>query len=49
MGDATHVASETINGYEEVKSFGGEELRNRELRIVPAITTGRQNLKLRGD
>ena len=25
MGDVTHVASETISGYEEVKSFGGEE------------------------
>ena len=25
MGDVTHVASETINGYEEVKSFGGED------------------------
>ena len=25
MGDVTHVASETITGHEEVKSFGGEE------------------------
>ena len=24
MGDITHISSEAINGYKEVKSFGGE-------------------------
>jgi subfamily B ATP-binding cassette protein MsbA len=27
MGDLTHIASETIQGYRVVRSFGGEDLR----------------------
>ena len=29
MGDVTHVASETINAYKEVKAFGGKEYEVR--------------------
>ncbi len=45
MGDVTHVASETINGYEEVKSFGGE---NYEIERFEKASDNnrRQNLKL---
>ncbi|WP_163835512.1 lipid A export permease/ATP-binding protein MsbA [Spartinivicinus ruber] len=40
MGDVTHVASETINGYRVVRSFGGEDYeRNRFL------DASNQNLK----
>ena len=44
MGDVTHVASETINGYEEVKSFGGE---NYEIERFEKASDNnrRQNLK----
>jgi subfamily B ATP-binding cassette protein MsbA len=29
MGDVTHVASETIQGYRVVRSFGGESYEER--------------------
>jgi subfamily B ATP-binding cassette protein MsbA len=45
MGDVTHVASETINGYKEVKSFGGEDYEIN--RFEKASDNNRmQNLKL---
>ena len=45
MGDVTHVASEAINAYREVKSFGGEEYENN--RFLKASENNRiQNLKL---
>ena len=45
MGDVTHVASETINGYKEVKSFGGEDYEID--RFKKASDNNRmQNLKL---
>ena len=45
MGDVTHVASETINGYEEVKSFGGEEYEIERFNTA-SDNNRRQNLKL---
>lgn len=45
MGDVTHVASETINAYREVKAFGGKEYEVR--RFLKASDNNRkQNLKL---
>tara|TARA_Y100001970_G_scaffold285454_1_gene405267 strand:- start:3081 stop:5852 length:2772 start_codon:yes stop_codon:yes gene_type:complete len=45
MGNVTHVASETINGYQEVKTFGGEEYEKK--RFQKASDNNRQqNLKL---
>ena len=45
MGDVTHVASETINGYEEVKSFGGEEYEIKRFNLA-SDNNRKQNLKL---
>ena len=45
MGDVTHVASETINGYEEVKSFGGEEYEIQRFNLA-SDNNRKQNLKL---
>ena len=45
MGDVTHVASETINGYEEVKSFGGEEYEIQRFNFA-SDNNRKQNLKL---
>ncbi|KEI70695.1 lipid A export permease/ATP-binding protein MsbA [Endozoicomonas elysicola] len=45
MGDLTHVTSETINGYREVRGFGGEEYEGDRFRSSSAANT-RQNLKL---
>ena len=45
MGDVTHVASETINGYEEVKSFGGEDYEIERFNKA-SDNNRRQNLKL---
>ena len=45
MGDVTHVASETINGYEEVKSFGGEDYEIKRFNKA-SDNNRRQNLKL---
>tara|TARA_B100001123_G_scaffold74907_2_gene84559 strand:+ start:4586 stop:7417 length:2832 start_codon:yes stop_codon:yes gene_type:complete len=45
MGDVTHVASETINAYKEVKAFGGNEYEVN--RFFKASNNNRiQNLKL---
>ena len=45
MGDVTHVASETISAYKEVKAFGGEEYEvNRFFRA--SDNNRMQNLKL---
>ncbi len=45
MGDLTHVSSETINGYREVRGFGGENYECDRFRAASAVNT-RQNLKL---
>lgn len=45
MGDLTHVTSETINGYREVRGFGGEDYECDRFRASSAANT-RQNLKL---
>ena len=45
MGDVTHVASETINGYQEVKSFGGEDYEINRFNKA-SDNNRRQNLKL---
>ena len=45
MGDLTHVTSETINGYREVRGFGGEGYECDRFRSSSAANT-RQNLKL---
>jgi len=45
MGDVTHVASETINGYEEVKSFGGEAYEINRFNLA-SDNNRKQNLKL---
>ena len=45
MGDLTHVTSETINGYREVRSFGGEDYECGRFTASSAANT-RQNLKL---
>ena len=45
MGDVTHVASETITGHEEVKSFGGEEYEINRFNYA-SDNNRKQNLKL---
>ena len=45
MGDLTHVTSETINGYREVRGFGGESYESNRFHAASAANT-RQNLKL---
>jgi ATP-binding cassette, subfamily B, bacterial MsbA len=45
MGDVTHVASEAINGYREVKSFGGERYEIDRFKNA-SDNNRKQNLKL---
>ncbi len=45
MGDLTHVTSETINGYREVRGFGGEKYESDRFHAASAANTW-QNLKL---
>ena len=45
MGDLTHVTSETINGYREVRGFGGEDYESQRFHASSSANT-RQNLKL---
>jgi subfamily B ATP-binding cassette protein MsbA len=42
MGDLTHVASEMIQGYRVVRSFGGEEYEARRFRAASEANTARQ-------
>ncbi len=42
MGDLTHVASETIQGYRVVRSFGGEEYESARFRAASADNTVKQ-------
>ena len=45
MGDVTHVSSEAINGYKEVRTFGAVDYENK--RFFDAITKNRkQSLKM---
>ena len=42
MGDLTHIASETIQGYRVVRSFGGEDYESKRFRAASADNTARQ-------
>lgn len=42
MGELTHVASETIQGYRVVRSFGGEAYETRRFRAASADSTAKQ-------
>lgn len=42
MGDLTHIASETIQGYRVVRSFGGENYEAKRFRVASADNTARQ-------
>ncbi len=42
MGDVTHVASETIQGYRVVRSFGGEGYEERRFRAASQGNTDKQ-------
>jgi subfamily B ATP-binding cassette protein MsbA len=42
MGDVTHVASETIQGYRVVRSFGGEAYEEKRF-FKPARATPTSN------
>ena len=45
MGDLTHVTSESINGYREVRGFGGEEYETKRFVKASKKNTS-QNLKM---
>lgn len=45
MGDVTHVASESIQGYRVVRSFGGEEYESRRFRAA-SLDNMNKNLKM---
>lgn len=42
MGDLTHIASETIQGYRVVRSFGGEDYESRRFRASSEANTSKQ-------
>ncbi len=42
MGDVTHVASETVQGFRVVRSFGGEEYEQNRFRSASQSNTDRQ-------
>ncbi len=42
MGDLTHVASETIQGYRVVRSFGGEDYEARRFKVASEDNTAKQ-------
>lgn len=42
MGDLTHVASETIQGYRVMRGFGGEDYEARRFRASSAANTAKQ-------
>ena len=42
MGDLTHVASETIQGYRVVRSFGGEDYESERFRASSEANTSKQ-------
>ena len=42
MGDLTHIASETIQGYRVVRSFGGEDYETRRFRESSEANTRKQ-------
>ncbi len=45
MGDITHISSEAINGYKEVKSFGGEHYEQERF-LAASQKNYRQNMKM---
>ena len=45
MGDITHISSEAINGYKEVKSFGGEKYEQERF-LAASRKNYRQNMKM---
>ena len=42
MGDLTHIASETIQGYRVVRSFGGEDYEAQRFRVASETNTRKQ-------
>ena len=42
MGDLTHIASETIQGYRVVRSFGGEDYESRRFKAASEDNTAKQ-------
>lgn len=42
MGDLTHIASETIQGYRVVRSFGGEDYETRRFKDSSELNTRKQ-------
>jgi subfamily B ATP-binding cassette protein MsbA len=42
MGDLTHIASETIQGYRVVRSFGGEDYESERFKKASAENTAKQ-------
>lgn len=45
MGDLTHISSEAINGYKEVKSFGGEDYEQQRF-LQASKKNYQQNMKM---
>jgi ATP-binding cassette, subfamily B, bacterial MsbA len=45
MGDITHISSEAISGYKEVKSFGGEKYEQQRF-LSASLKNYRQNMKM---
>ena len=45
MGDITHISSEAINGYKEVKSFGGDNYEQQRF-LAASQKNYRQNMKM---
>ncbi|WP_461537691.1 lipid A export permease/ATP-binding protein MsbA [Spongorhabdus nitratireducens] len=45
MGDVTHISSETINGYQVVRGFGGEKYERERFQTASERNTN-QNIKL---
>ncbi len=45
MGDITHISSEAINGYKEVKSFGGEQYEQQRF-LQASKKNYQQNMKM---
>lgn len=45
MGDLTHVSSEAINGYKEIKSFGGHAYEKQRF-LEASVNNYQQNLKM---
>ena len=45
MGDVTHVTQEVVNGYQEVRMFGGMESERERIQLA-SQSNRRQNMKM---